>query len=140
MTQKWPTIAGSMSKAVTLLHAQAWAGNPDLHAHAIAITFGWRHEINPHHGHTWSVCETQAKIDRLCDLIDNKNFNDLIPAGTQPTVETLACWLLVRAPSFYEWIEIEAYGNYRVRVERGDVPKTWVMTYLGNESVQGLTA
>lgn len=139
MTKKWPTVTGSMRKSITLLHAQAWAGNPDLHEHPITVSFGWRHEINPHFGHTWPVAETQHKIDRLCALVDGKNFNDLIPEGTQPTVETLACWLLVRAPAFYDWVEIDAYEDYRVMVERGDIPKSWQETFLGSARPEALT-
>ncbi len=102
-TRKWPTVAGRISKSITLLHAQAWAGNPDLHSHPAVVTFGWRHEINPNFGHTWSVYETQHKIDKVCALVDGVPFNDLIPEGTQPTIETLACWLLVRTPAFWDW-------------------------------------
>lgn len=137
-TRKWPTVAGRISKTVTIWHAQAWAGNPDLHSHEFRISFCWKHEINPGHGHTWSIHETQAKVDKLCGLVDGKNLNEILP--NQPTAETLACWLIVRAPSFYSAVEIDCYENYQVRIERTDLPKSWESHYLGDETPQGLTA
>lgn len=136
MTRKWPTVAGRMSKAVTIWHAQAWAGNPDLHSHEIVIAFGWKHEINPHQGHTWPVYESQAKVGRLCALVDGKNLNEILP--NQPTIETLACWLLVRAPAFYDYIEIDAYDGYSIKVERADIPASWREAYLGTDVAVGL--
>lgn len=138
MTRKWPTLSGRIRQVATLVHAQAWAGNPDLHSHPITITFGWRHEINPHHGHTWSIYESQAKVAKLIALIDGKNFNDLIPAGVNPTIETMACWLLVRADLF-DYVEIDAYDNYTVHVDKADIPKAWRETYLAGDRTQDLT-
>lgn len=135
---KWPMIAGTYSQSVRIWHAQAWAGNPDLHPHDLVISFGWKHEINPSAGHTWSVYETRDKVEQICALVHEKNLNDLLP--NQPTIETLACWLLVRTPAFYSHIEIAAYGGYQIRLERKDVSDVWTRHYLGSEAPQGLTA
>ena len=139
MTKKWPTVSGKYRRTTILRHAQAWAGNPELHDHKVVVGFGWSHEMNPHHGHTWSVFETEAKVEKLCTLVDGKNFNDLIPPGTQPTVETLACWLLVRAPAFYTYVEIDAYDGYTVRVDRDGIPAHWRKTSAQESTVESLT-
>jgi hypothetical protein len=137
-TKKWPTLSGKFSRDIVIWHAQAWAGNPDQHSHSITVAFGWKHEINPTHSHTWPVDETKGKVKALCDLVSDKYLNDLLPFN--PTVETLACWLLVRAPAFYNYVEIEAYGGYLVRVERTDIPEAWRKVYLADANVESLTA
>ena len=127
-------ISGSYSKAATVWHAQAWAGNPHLHSHDVVLTFGWKRPIVPELGRTESVYDIEAEVSRLCALVDGKNLNAILPH--QPTVETLACWLLSRASDFYGWVEIEAYGGYRLRLDRSDFPadaQTFYREFKGAE-------
>lgn len=138
MTQKWPTVSGAFTRKIRIWHAQAWAGNPEQHPHDIAVTFGWKHEINPRFSHTWPLDETVGKVRQLCELVEDRDLNLILPFN--PTVETLACWLLVRAPAFYSHIRIEAYDGYEVRVDRGDIPEHWRKEYLGDARPEGLTA
>ncbi len=138
-TKKWPTVPGIYRQKVTVWHAQAWAGNPEQHSHEMVIGFGWSHEINPHFGLTWSVYETAHKVKRLCELVDGKNLNDLMPVGMEPTVENLACWLLVRAPAFYDHIAIDCYDGYTVSPKRSDIPEAWRKEYLGPHGSLSLT-
>lgn len=137
-TSKWPTVSGVYRRKVTIWHAQAWAGNPDQHSHEFVIGFGWTHEINPTQGHTWSVYETEHKVASLCELVAGKNLNQILP--NQPTVETLACWLLVRAPAFYDHITIDCYDGYSIRVDRSGIPAAWTAEYLKGASPESLTA
>lgn len=139
MTTKWPTVKSGFTKTVTIIHAQAWAGNPDPHEHEMKLTFGWKHEINPHHGHTWPLSETHRHIDRLCALIDGKFINDLV-APYKPTVETLACWLFVRTPAFYDSLRIDCYDGYFAKVGRGDIPAEWRKNYMVADLPASLTA
>lgn len=138
MTTKWPTLTGSIRKTITIWHSQAWAGNPELHPHDVTITFGWKRQINPWFSRTYSLDEAQKKADKLCYLVADRNLNEFLPFN--PTVETLACWLLVRAQGLLDWIEIEAYDGYKVRLERPDIPEKWRKVYLGEDLPQGLTA
>lgn len=137
MTQKWPTVTGKFRQHITIWHAQAWAGNPDLHSHDIEVTFGWRREINPKHSRTYSVYEAEKKVARLCALVKDKNLNELLPFN--PTVETLGCWLLVRAQGLFDFVEIAAYDGYEIHIEKADIPDHWRKVYLGDDLPEALT-
>lgn len=138
MSEKsWPMLEQQYGQPVKIWHAQAWAGNPDLHDHDITIAFGWKRAINPHYGHTWSVYESGPKVEKLCALVHEKNLNELV-RPYQPTIETLAGWLLARA-TLFDWIEISAYGGYRVRLSQRDLSDFWRKAYLGSDAPEALT-
>jgi hypothetical protein len=134
---KWPTVEASLTRKVTIWHAQAWAGNTDQHSHDLFISFGWEREINPRFGHTWSVYETEAKVAKLCALVDGKNLNEILPY--QPTVETLACWLMVRCAGIFDYVEIAGYEGYRVRVKNSGIPKNFRDVYLNGDVAPAMT-
>lgn len=107
--------------------------------HVFGVRFGWKHEINPTFGHTWTIGETADNVRAVLALVDDKNLNEVM-APWEPTAELLACWLLVRTPAFYDWCEIECYDNYRVRVERKGLPKEFKAKFLGEAVPLSLTA
>lgn len=122
----WPVIEGSWGRYVCVTHSLAHMGQPELHQHDVQVRVGWRHEINPTRGCTWSLHETTTKIDKLLRLVDGKNLTELLqPARVPATAEWLALFLLVHAPAFYLWVEVEAYAGYRVRAYRGQVRAVW---------------
>jgi 6-pyruvoyl-tetrahydropterin synthase len=119
MSDSWPKVSGKFTQKVTIFHALPSLGNPDQHSHEFEVSLGWVHEVNPFFGYTWSLEDTQGKINRLLAQVDGKNLNDVLPVP--PTAEMLACWLLSQAPEFYDYVEIRCYENYQIRVDRRGV-------------------
>lgn len=136
MKGSWPKVSASWGGPVRASHSLPF--NPVKHEHDFLIHIGWTHEINPRHGHSGFPLD---KIDRmflkLAALIQDKNLNDLMPFP--PTAENLAVWLLVRCPGFIDFVQVQGYGEYVVRVERSGLRSEMVAAYLNGDSVLELT-
>lgn len=130
---KHPIFSGSYSHKIIIWHAQAWAGNPEQHSHDFTVHLHWQNEIVAEDGRAKSVYDIEREVKELCALVDDKNLNKILPF--QPTAETLACWLLLRAPAFYNAIQIDCYDGYSIKLNRENIPAgTYKQIYLQDKS------
>ena len=124
----WPVVTCSVSADFSAVHSLPRIGVAELHGHAYAVRAGWTHEINPFFGHTKPMQEMRIDLDELVELVNGKNLNEVL-APYPPTAETLACWLMANLPDYWQWVEVECYGGYRVRVEANHLRRAWANQY-----------
>lgn len=128
MKGSWPKVIARVERRITAFHSLPQFDHADLHDHAYLIRAGWRHEINPEDGCTKSMQDMRKDLDKIVDHINGCYLNDLF--GLPPTVETMACWIMARLPSYWQFVEIECYSGYFVRVDAESMRSEWTQAYL----------
>lgn len=140
MKGSWPKVTASWGGDVVIRHSLPHLGNPDPHDHTFHIRIGWTHEINKRFGHSgFPLAKIVAMWRKLVDLIDGQDLDYVMQPGIVPTAECLACWLLARCPGFIAWVEIKAYDQFLVHVDRAGMRSEEVALLLDGDSVLDLT-
>jgi len=124
----WPIIEAEITIKFGAVHSLPAIGVAELHWHLWEVSAGWRHEINPHMGHTKPMQEMHRDLDKIIDKLRDKNLStmfDPYPA----TAETLACYIMAKLPAYWSFVEVRAYDCYRVRVEANAMRRLWTENY-----------
>lgn len=74
-------------------------------------------------GCTKSMQEMEKDLAELTAAIDGSYLNDLLPFP--PTAEILACWIMARLPAYWQFVEIDCYDGYKVRVQADSMRSEW---------------
>lgn len=123
MKNSWPKVTCSVQQTVIASHSLPSIGFAPTHQHSYVIRAGWTHEINPSMGCTKSMQEMEKDLAELTAAIDGSYLNDLLPFP--PTAEILACWIMARLPAYWQFVEIDCYDGYKVRVQADSMRSEW---------------
>lgn len=124
----WPKITSSVERLITATHSLPDIGAAEPHEHKYLVRAGWTHEINPTRGCTKSMAEMEHDFFGVVSQLDGADLNVVLPFA--PTAETMACWVMARLPAFWQFVEIECYGSYKVRITAGSMRQEWTKQYL----------
>lgn len=124
----WPIVEADVTIKFGATHALPSIGVGEIHYHLWEVTAGWRHEINPHMGCTKPMQDMQKDLDALLTPLKDKNLSTVF-APYPATAETLACYVMAKLPPYWTYVEVRAYGNYRVRVEANAMRRAWTENY-----------
>lgn len=128
MKDAWPKVTCSIERRIAASHSLPGLGVAHAHEHDYLIRAGWTHEINPSLGCTKAMQEMEHDIAEISGRLHSMYLNDLMPFP--PTAEVLACWIMARLPAYWQFVEIECYGNYRVRVQADAMRSEWTERFL----------
>ncbi len=124
----WPIVEADVTVKFGATHSLPSIGVGEIHYHLWEVTAGWRHEINPHMGCTKPMQDMQKDLDALLAPLKDKNLSTVF-APYPATAETLACYVMAKLPPYWTYVEVRAYGNYRVRVEANAMRRAWTENY-----------
>lgn len=131
MKNSWPKLTCSVERKIYALHELPGSiGNFKQHGHDYLIRAGWTHEVNPMKGVTKPMQAWRAELDEILDLLDRRDLNMAMEPWT-PTAENLACWIMARLPSYWQFVEIECYEGFRVRITADSMRSEWAAQFLG---------
>lgn len=121
---RWPRATVSVDRVFAAMHSLPDLGVEEPHAHEYRVRAGFTHEINPSAGCTMPMQTMVASLDIvLAPLRTCKLLNEVLQP---PTAEVMAQWILQRLPPYWQFVEIECYEGFRVRVLATDrVPATF---------------
>lgn len=123
MKDSWPKVSASVEYSISCTHSLPSIGVSDPHSHSYIVRAGWSHEINPDMGCTKSLSDMEKDVRPLLDQLNGANLNDVF--DFPPTAEIMACWIMARLPAYWQFVEIECYGNYRVRIQADAMRSEW---------------
>jgi 6-pyruvoyl-tetrahydropterin synthase len=124
----WPIVEADVTIKFGATHSLPAIGVGEVHYHLWEVTAGWRHEINPHQGCTKPMQDMQKDLEALLAPLRDKNLSTVF-SPWPATAETLACYVMAKLPAYWTYVQVCAYGNYRVRVEANTMRRLWTETY-----------
>jgi hypothetical protein len=127
----WPKVTAAVYRSFEASHSLPGIGVSEPHSHLYKIKAGYRHEINPTlNGCTKPLEEMLRDLDGCIAKMEGKYLNDVLPF--HPTAEIMAWTVLfgigntdLRATSFWQFIEVEAYDCFSARADIADARSEW---------------
>lgn len=127
-TSGFPIVEAEITIKFGATHSLPDFGVGEVHYHLWTVSAGWRHEINPHHGCTKPMQEMYRELNSILVPLQDKNLS-FVFMPYPATAETLACYIMAKLPAYWTFVEVQAYDNYRVRVEGNVMRKAWTEIY-----------
>lgn len=129
MKGAWPSVTVSLERKFWATHSLPGVGVAEKHAHEYLMRFGYRHEIQPRQGVTKALRDMGRDVDAVVKRLFGADLNKVLPLP--PTAEVLALWALAHLPNYWDFVEVEAYGDFRARVDRQSMLSVWLEFFAG---------
>lgn len=128
MRKSWPRPECSIEQTITVTHSlPAEIGIEEPHSHDYTVRAGYDVEFNPERGCFRPMDEMASELSAVLSQLNGKHLNDVLPF--LPTAEVMACWIMARLPTWWTFVEISCYGNYRVRMDANTMRSEWAARF-----------
>mgnify|MGYP006289605997 CR=1 FL=1 len=114
MSKGFPKLTAAATTRFTASHALPDIGVEKPHYHTWTIKAGYTHEMHPEKGCTFPMQQMRKQLQDIVDQLDGQHLNDILLFP--PTSENIACWILVRLPNYWEFVQVEAYDGFEVTI------------------------